>query len=126
MTSIENDILAVIDDDPGMRRAMQLLLSAYGYLIYTFDSAEAFLGVAATSRAKCLIVDIQLGDISGVDMARQLANSDCKFPIIFMTGLDDEAISSQAEQLGCVAYLRKPFAADLLIEAIVRAIGHPS
>lgn len=105
---------------------MATLLSAFGYIIYTFNSAEAFLSVAATSKAKCLVIDIQLGDISGVELARQLADSDFKFPIIFMTALDDEAILSQAEQLGCVAYLRKPFGADLLIEAVVRAIGHPS
>ena len=105
---------------------MTTLLSAFGYVIYTFNSAEAFLGVAATSKAKCLVVDIQLGDISGVELARQLADAGFKFPIIFMTALDDEAILRQAEQLGCVAYLRKPFAADLLIEAIVRAIDHSS
>jgi FixJ family two-component response regulator len=126
LTSIRKDIVAVIDDDPGVRKAMETLLSAFGYVIYTFKSAEAFLSVAAASKAKCLVVDIQLGDISGIELARQLADADFKFPIIFMTALDDEMILSQARQLGCVGYLRKPFGADLLIEAVVRAIGHPS
>jgi FixJ family two-component response regulator len=82
--------------------------------------------ITATSKAKCLIVDVQLGDISGVELARELADAGFTFPIIFMTSADDEANRSRAEQLGCVAYLRKPFSAGLLIEAIVRAIGRPS
>jgi FixJ family two-component response regulator len=126
LTSIRKDIVAVIDDDPGVRKALETLLSAFGYVIYTFNSAEAFLSVAAASKAKCLVVDIQLGDISGIELARQLADADFKFPIIFMTALDDEIILSQAKRVGCVGYLRKPFGADLLIEAVVRAIGHPS
>ncbi len=105
---------------------MATLLSAFGYITYTFNSAEAFLNVAATSKAKCLVVDVQLGDISGVELGRQLAEAKFTFPIIFMTALDDEVISRQAEQLGCVAYLRKPFGTDVLIEAIVKAIGHSS
>ena len=105
---------------------MATLLSAFGYVIYTFNSAEAFLSVAATSKAKCLVVDVQLKDICGVELARQLSDAGFKFPIIFMTALDDEVILRQAEQLGCVAYLRKPFGADLLIAAIVKAMGHSS
>ncbi len=101
-------------------------MSAFGYATYTFNSAEAFLRVAATSKAKCLLVDVQLGDISGVELARQLADAGFYFPIVFMTALDDEVIIRQAQQLGCVAYLRKPFGADVLIEAIVGAIGHSS
>jgi FixJ family two-component response regulator len=126
LTSIQKDIVAIIDDDPGMRKAVTRVLSAFGYVTYIFHSAEAFLSVAATSKAKCLVIDIQLGDVSGLELAGELADAGFKFPIIFMTAADDETIRSQAEQLGCVAYLRKPFGADLLIEAIVRAIGDPS
>jgi FixJ family two-component response regulator len=126
LTSIPKDIVAIIDDDPGMRKAVTRVLSAFGYVTYVFHSAEAFLSVAATSKAKCLVIDIQLGDVSGLELARELADAGFKFPIIFMTAVDDETIRRQAEQLGCVAYLRKPFGADLLIEAIVRAIGDPS
>jgi FixJ family two-component response regulator len=102
------------------------LLSAFGYDTCSFDSAAAFLSVAATSEAKCLVVDIHLGDISGVELARKLVDAGFRFPVIFMTAVDNEAIRSQAEQLGCLAYLRKPFSADLLIEAIVRATTRPT
>jgi len=75
------------------------------------------------SKANCLVVDIQLGDMSGVEMARQLTETGLKFPIIFMTALDDKTVLNHATQMGCVAYLRKPFSADRLMEAIVKAIG---
>jgi FixJ family two-component response regulator len=123
LTPIHKKIVGIVDDDPGLRKAIRRILSAFGYTTYAFDSAEAFLRTAATSKANCLVVDIQLGDISGVELVRQLTEIGFTFPIIFMTALDDETIRSQAMQLGCVDYLRKPFSADRLIEAIVKAIG---
>ena len=99
-------IVAIIDDDPGIRNATASLLSAFGYGTETFDSAEEFLSAAATSAATCLLVDIQLGNISGLDLVRQLAAVGFKLPVIFMTGCANEAIRSQATQLNCcIAYL---------------------
>jgi FixJ family two-component response regulator len=120
---VQKKTLAVIDDDPGMRRALQRVLSTLGYAVYTYESAEAFLAVAAASTADCLVVDIQLRDISGVELCRQLTATGFGFPTIFMTNIDDDIIRNQAMQLGCAAYLTKPFSADLLIDAIVRAVG---
>jgi FixJ family two-component response regulator len=121
--AMQRTVVAVVDDDLAMRKAMANLLSALGYCTELFASGEAFLGAATRSKASCLIVDIQLGDISGVELGRQLAATGSKVPIIFMTASDDETIRSGATQLGCVAYLRKPFPADELIYAIVKAIG---
>jgi FixJ family two-component response regulator len=115
--------VAVIDDDPEMRASMASLLSAYGYCPETFDSAETFLTCASTSKATCLVVDIELGDISGVELAHQLAADGFTYPIIFMTGLDDEVIQRQALAAGGVAFLRKPFPAKMLFEAIKKAAG---
>jgi FixJ family two-component response regulator len=116
-------IVAVVDDDFALRKATATLLSALGYCTELFASGEAFLDAAMRSEASCLIVDIQLGDISGVELGHQLAATGFKFPIIFMTASDDDTIRRRAMQLGCVAYLRKPFPADELIDAIVKAIG---
>jgi FixJ family two-component response regulator len=116
-------IVAVVDDNLAMRNAMARLLSASGYCTELFASGEAFLDAATRSKASCLIVDIQLGDISGVELGRQLATTGFIIPIIFMTAADDETLRSGATQLGCVAYLRKPFPADELIDAIVKAVG---
>jgi FixJ family two-component response regulator len=120
---LRQKIIAVIDDDPGMLLATARLLSAYGYGTETFDSATAFLNATATSEATCLVVDIQLGDISGVELARQLTAEGFEHPIIFMTALDDEKTRSQAAAAGGVAYLNKPFPGQLLIEAIIKSMG---
>lgn len=122
MSKPEN-IVAVVDDDPEMRAAMAQLLSAYGYGAETFDSAETFLTCVSTCKAKCLILDIQLGDISGVELAHQLAADGFKVPIIFMTGLDDAVIHAQAVAAGAIAFLLKPFPAHVLMDAIKKAVG---
>jgi FixJ family two-component response regulator len=116
-------IVAVVDDDPEMRAAMATLLSSYGYRAETFDSAETFLTCASTSNATCLVVDIQLGDISGVELANQLTADGYTYPVIFMTGLDDDVVRRQAAAAGGIAFLRKPFAAKLLFDAIEKAVG---
>jgi CheY-like chemotaxis protein len=121
--SSSKKIVAVVDDDPEMREAAAALLSAYGYGTETFDSAEAFLAAAATSQASCLVTDIQLGDISGVELVHQLAADGYKYPTIFITALDDEWITSKVAAAGGIALLTKPFPSNLLIEAIVKAIG---
>jgi FixJ family two-component response regulator len=120
--SDEKTIVAIIDDDPEIRDAMETLLSAFGYGTETFGSAETFLICASTSQATCLLVDIQLGDISGIELARQLAAGGFKFPIIFMTGLNDDVIRRQAADAGGIAFLQKPFPARLLMDAIKLAI----
>ena len=82
---------------------------AHGYDVETFDSAGAFLAHASTCRASCLVVDFHLGDITGVELAYQLAAEGFKFPIIFMTGYSDASIERQASAVGGVAFLYKPF-----------------
>jgi FixJ family two-component response regulator len=116
-------IVAIVDDDADMRESTAALLSAFGYGTETFDSAEAFLIAAATSQASCLVTDIQLGDISGVELAHQLKADGYKFPTIFITALDDEWIRSKVAAAGGIALLTKPFPAKALMEAIVKAIA---
>ena len=120
--SNEKVIVGIVDDDPEICIAMVSLLSAFGYGAETFDSAETFLACASTSKATCLLVDIQLGDISGIELSRQLATDGFKFPIIFMTGLHDEVIRGQAADAGGIAFLHKPFPAKMLVDAIKKSI----
>jgi len=120
----ETKIVAVIDDDRATRCALIRLLASLGYDAESFDSAEAFLDVASPSRADCLLLDIQLGDISGIELARQLVDEGVNVPIIFMTGLGDDQIRRQAEAIpACGAFLNKPFTTAALTDAIVRATG---
>jgi FixJ family two-component response regulator len=113
--------VVVIDDDAGVRESLEVLLAALGYCPETFDSAESFLVAAPTSNASCLVVDIHLGDISGIELARQLTADGFKYPIIFMSGRGDDLIRSQAQAVGCIAFLDKPVPAKLLRDAIRQA-----
>jgi FixJ family two-component response regulator len=110
--------IAVIDDNPSMLKGIDRLLSAHGFRVQTFTSAELFLENLAACEADCLLLDIHLGGISGIDLQRRLTSSGTDLPVIFMTAIDNEATRQEAFDAGCVAYLRKPFLANLLIEAI--------
>jgi FixJ family two-component response regulator len=122
MMSNQQKTIAVVDDDPEMRCAMRNLLSALGYIGKTYDTAKTFLNCASTCEASCLVLDIQLGDISGIELALRLAADGFRFPIIFMTGLDDATIRNQAVAAGGIALLRKPFSAETLADAITKAV----
>lgn len=117
--SVELDIVAVIDDDPMVRRGLTALLSAYGYAVELYDSGEAFLQHAATCSAVCLLLDAQLGSSSGFDLARQLAEAGFNFPIIFMTANVDKEVERLAVQGGAAGCLQKPFAAKRLMELLI-------
>lgn len=121
--STARKVIAVIDDDEIMLEALERLLSSLGYQTELYESAEAFIEAAMRSKAACLIVDIQLGDITGVELGRQLSAMGFAFPVIFMTGSDDTLVRKKAMQLGCIAYLQKPFPASELEVAISEAIG---
>src|ERR1700682_947675 len=109
--------IAIIDDNLSMLKGLDRLLSAHGFRVQTFASAELFLEGVAECEADCLVLDIHLGGISGIDLQRQLTSSGTDLPVIFMTAIDNPAIRQEAFDAGCVAYLRKPFFANLLIDA---------
>jgi FixJ family two-component response regulator len=121
--AVQQNVIAIVDDDLGILEALELALKSHGYLTELFASAEELLSAAATLQAACLVIDIQLGDDSGVELVRRLAARGFALPVIFITGSRDKVHRRQAMELGCVAFLLKPFSADRLIEAIMRAIG---
>ena len=120
---VQNNVIAVVEDDAGIRRALERLLTSWGYGVELYGSAEEFIRAAISSVAACVLVDIQLEDVSGVELGRHLSSNGFTFPIIFMTGSQDETFRRQALDLGCVAYLLKPLQAQQLKEAIDLAIG---
>jgi len=120
---MQQHTIAVVDDDPGVLKSLARLLSAFGFLVAPFASAEDFLSAAPTSKAECLVVDFNIGDVSGLELARHLAAAGFEFPIIFMTGSADDTVRMQCMELGCVAFLHKPFPEERLTEAINKAIG---
>jgi FixJ family two-component response regulator len=116
-----NKLIAVVDDDPDMLRAIVRLLKAHGFDVHAFASAEAFLDGDAGRVASCLILDIHLGGMSGIELQRHLSARGSGLPIIFITAMDDAATRHEAMDAGCVAYLCKPFVAKLLLDAIHKA-----
>jgi FixJ family two-component response regulator len=119
--SVRGTSVALVDDDEFLREMLSDLLELAGLKVEQYGSGASFLAAAEKSKAECLIVDVQLGDITGIEMAKQLAGSGFSFPVIFITGSADATFERQAEDVGCVAYLRKPFRRDQLIEAIMAA-----
>ena len=120
---IENKIhVAVVDDDPSYLRALERLLRAAEFDARGYSSAETFLFEYHSLPLDCAIVDIKLGTMSGFDVARRLAAENSQLPIIFITAHDGPEAREEARQLGCVAYLRKPFPAQSLIDAIRSAL----
>jgi len=106
-----------------MLKAAGDLLNAHGFATRTFASAEEFLDRDVATEMDCLLLDIQLGGMSGIDLRQQLKAEGSALPVIFMTALDDDAVRQKALSVGCVTCLRKPFAAPQLMDAIGSAIS---
>ncbi|MEQ1950060.1 response regulator transcription factor [Mesorhizobium yinganensis] len=117
--------VAIVEDDPSMRRSIERLLNAHGYQTLGYESAETFLEAESTGTLGCLVLDIHLGDMSGILLRRHLSSVGSALPVIFITAVDDEAVEAQALEAGCLAYLHKPFAAKLLLSAVGLAMPEP-
>lgn len=123
--AMRTNVVAVIDDDVDILESLEALLSARGYEVEPYPSSEAFLAAVSSTAASCLIVDIQIGDSDGIELVSDLKGAGLNFPTIFMTGSSYETVQARVEKVGCVAFLRKPFSADLLAEALVSAAQEP-
>jgi FixJ family two-component response regulator len=117
----ERKLVVIVDDDASMLKGVGRLLRAYGFDTESFSSVEAFRGRECLRVPDCLLLDIHLGKVSGIELRHQLAASGSTVPVIFMTAIDDEATRAQAIAAGCIAFLRKPFPGRQLIDAIEQA-----
>lgn len=115
--------VAIVEDNSSMLRSIQRLLSMEGFAVEAYASAEAFLDRNSEGQVGCLVLDIQLPKMSGLELQQRLMATHSEIPIIFMTALEDEALRQAAAQLGCVAYLRKPFQPEALVNAIADALA---
>jgi FixJ family two-component response regulator len=114
--------VAVVDDDESLCRSLGRLLRTAGYQTLTYTSAEAFLEDARRPRFDCLVLDVQLGGISGLELSRRLASVKDPTPVIFITGHSNPKIREEAEAAGCAGFFRKTDSGIAVIEAIDRAI----
>ena len=114
-------MIGIVEDDASMLGATEALLDAHGFATLTFSSAEEFLTRGIASQFDCLVLDIHLGGMSGIELHGRLKALGRDCPVIFVTAIENEGVWRQALQTGCVACLRKPVPAGQLIEAIAKA-----
>jgi FixJ family two-component response regulator len=120
--SIERPLVAVVDDHESVRESLPDLLWEFGFAACAFSSAEAFLSSDSVSQAKCLVLDIVMPGMSGLDLQRELQCRGQKIPIIFITAQKDEAKRARALEQGAVRILLKPFSDTALLEALNAAL----
>ena len=108
----------VVDDDESIRRALKRLLRAMGYHAVTFKSAEDFMEAPSFRGEGCLVLDIRLPGMTGLDLQEKLASLGAKYPVIFMTAHDNPEWRERARKAGALAYLKKPFDELALLRAI--------
>ena len=116
-------IVFVVDDDAAVRDGIRKLLSSVGLRVETFGSTSEFLKAKRPEAPSCLVLDVRLPDVSGIEFQRDLAAADIDIPIIFVTGHADIPMTVRAMKAGAVEFLTKPFRGQELIDAIQEAIA---
>jgi FixJ family two-component response regulator len=115
-------IVYIIDDDTSMRSAVKRLVAAVGFRVETFSSGQEFLESKLPEVPGCVVLDVRLPGLSGLDLQREMANRGLRTPIIFVTGHGDIPMSVQAMKAGAMEFLTKPFREQDLLDAIRQAI----
>jgi FixJ family two-component response regulator len=115
-------LISVVDDDDSVRESLGGLIRSVGFSVKVFASAEEFLNSDHLRNTDCLILDVRMPGMNGLELQRQLAASYCKIPIIFITAHGDEEVRSRALNGGAVDYLLKPFSEEALLNAIDAAL----
>ena len=120
--SAKESIVIVIDDDLAMRATLSSLFRSVGLRVELFGSAHEFAQIKMPDVASCLVLDIRLPGVSGLDFQAELAKADIRIPIIFMTGHGDIPMSVKAMKAGAIDFLTKPFREQDILDAVIRAI----
>ena len=115
-------IIAVVDDDPSVREGLSSLIRSAGLRVETFASAQEFLSRSGAETFSCLVLDLQMPGLSGLDLQKHMAEAEMETPIVFLTGHGDIPASVRAMKAGAVEFLTKPFDEQDLLQAIQEAI----
>ena len=121
----ERPLVAIVDDDESIRNATRDLLRAAGFSTVTFEDAESFLGWASRASTACVVADIRMPGMSGVELYQALVASGERIPTVIITAHPEEASQSRAREAGITCYLSKPFAPDDLLECVREALAKP-
>jgi len=124
-TLLKTGVIAIVDDDAPLREALGSVMKAAGFLTSTFASAEDFLDSANWRDTACLILDVRLPGMSGVELQRWLAELHCGLPIVFVTAHGDASLRDLVMKAGAAAFLNKPVRSDTLLREIHSALKIP-
>jgi FixJ family two-component response regulator len=116
-------LISVIDDDASVRAATNNLLSSHGYRVHTFASAEDFLQSAHPDDSSCVVADVQMSGMSGLDLLTHVRTRGNTVPFIFITAFPEESVRARALRAGAIGFLAKPFAGPVLISCIEAAVN---
>jgi FixJ family two-component response regulator len=119
-------IVFVVDDDVSVRRSLELLIASAGWKPETFASAQEFLSSPRILAPSCLVLDVSLPDLNGLELQKRIAGDRSDMPIIFISGYGDVPMTVQAMKAGAVEFLTKPFSDDVLLTAIQHALERSS
>jgi FixJ family two-component response regulator len=115
-------VIAIVDDEPSVLRALKRVVESHGYSAHVYCSGREFLD-GCSDEIDCVVLDINMGEMSGVETRRCLSSTRPEIPVIFMTAMDGPEVRLEVAQVGCASYLRKPFAGKVLINAIEHALA---
>jgi FixJ family two-component response regulator len=121
----EGPLVAIVDDDKSIRNATQDLLKAAGFSTATFEDAESFLGSASRASASCVVADIRMPGMTGLELYQTLVASGDGIPTVIITAHPEDVTRSRAREAGITCYLSKPFAPDELVECVREALAKP-
>ncbi len=116
------NLISIVDDDESVRRTTTLLIESFGFRAAAFESAETFLRSGRLHDTSCLIVDVQMPGMNGLQLQSQLAAAGCGIPIIFITAYESTDSRQKAMQAGAAAFLGKPFSDEQLLQIIRSAL----
>jgi FixJ family two-component response regulator len=118
----EKDLISIVDDDESVRKALKRLFKSVGLKVNEFASAEDFLNFATPSEAACLVLDLRLPGMSGLELQAKLLVANCHIPIVFISAHGDRQARAQALAAGAIDFLQKPFSEKALFDAINSAL----
>jgi FixJ family two-component response regulator len=118
----QTPVISIVDDDEGIRAALRSLIGSLGFVAHTFGSAEEFLRSPHVSATSCLISDVRMPNMNGVELLDYLLDQGQQIPTIFMTAFPDENMRTRAMNAGAVAYLTKPYDVEVLVQHINSAL----
>ena len=124
MSECNGPVVSIVDDDASLRRSVGNLLSSVGFRVETFVSAEEFLSSIHRENIGCLVLDLRMAGMSGLDLLRHLAAAGSPIPVVILTGHGDDEARERSLHAGAVAFLKKPFQGDALLDAVRTALHH--